>query len=107
MIATSVLAAWVAGLAVLFVRELNPSPAARLAEVALRVTPITTYYQVEREGRHVGFASISIDTVPRALQVTEYLVTESPSRDRLTDQLIVRLSRGLLMREYESATFSF
>ena len=33
-IATSVLAAWVAGLVVLFARELNPSPAARLAEVA-------------------------------------------------------------------------
>lgn len=104
MIATSVLAAWVAGLAVLFVRELNPSPAARLADVALRVTPITTYYLVERAGRHVGFASIAIDTVPRALQVTEYLVTESPAGDRLTDQLIVRLSRGLAIREYEQTS---
>ena len=104
MIATSVLAAWVAGLVVLFVRELNPSPAARLADVALRVTPITTYYQVERDGRHVGFASIAIDTIPRALQITEYLVTESVSGDRLTDQLTVRLSRGLAMREYESTS---
>jgi len=104
VIATSVLAAWVAGLAVLFVRELNPSPAARLADVALRITPITTFYLVEREGRHVGFASIAIDTVPHALQVTEYLVTESDSGNRLTDQLIVRLSRGLAMREYESTS---
>ena len=102
VIATSVLAAWVAGLVMLFVRELNPSPAARLADVALRITPITTFYLVEREGRHVGFASIAIDTVPHALQVTEYLVTESDSGNRLTDQLVVRLSRGLAMREYES-----
>ena len=104
VIATSVLAAWVAGLAVLFARELNPSPAAKLADVALRVTPITTYYQVERDGRHVGFASIAIDTIPHALQVTEYLVTESASSERLTDQLIVRLSRGLAMREYEATS---
>ena len=46
MVATSVLTAWAAGLIVLFVRELNPTPAARLADVALRVTPIKTYYQV-------------------------------------------------------------
>jgi transglutaminase-like putative cysteine protease len=104
VIASSVLAAWVAGLAMLFVRELNPSPAARLADVALRVTPITTYYMVAREGRHVGFASIAIDTVPRALQVTEYLVTESATGDRLTDQLVVRFSRGLAMRDYEATS---
>jgi transglutaminase-like putative cysteine protease len=104
MVAISVLTAWAAGLAVLFVRELNPSPAARLADVALRVTPITTYYRVEDAGRHVGFASIAIDTVPHALQVTEYLVTESATGARLTDQLTVRLSRGLAMKEYESTS---
>lgn len=104
VIATSVLVAWGAGLAVLTARVLNPSPAARLAEAALRVVPMTSFYVVEDRGRHVGFASIAFDTVPNALQVTEYLVTESVPGERFMDQLAVRLSRGLALREYESLT---
>jgi hypothetical protein len=99
--ALGILGAWAAGFGVLLARELNPSPAARLADVALRVTPITTYYLVERDGQHVGFASIAIDTVPHALQVTEYLVTEPVPSSRFTEQLTVRLSRGLSLRDYE------
>ncbi len=107
MVATSVLAAWAVGLGLLFAREMNPSAAARLADVALRVVPITTYYvvedpRVEDEGRHIGFASIAIDTVPHSLQVTEYLVTEPTAGARRTEQLTVRLSRGLSLREFES-----
>lgn len=102
IVATSVLVAWGAGLAVLLARELNPSPSARLAEVALRVAPTTAFYVAEDDGRHVGFASIAIDTVPHALQVTEYLVTESDSGARRTHQLTVRLSRGLSLKEFES-----
>jgi hypothetical protein len=101
IVAVSVLAAWVGGLGVLLARELNPSAAARLADVALRVTPITTYYMAERDGRHVGFASIAVDTVPHALQVTEYLVTEAAAGARFTEQLTVRMSRGLSLRDYE------
>lgn len=101
-VASSVLTAWAVGLGVLFVRELNPSPAARLAEVALRVVPITTYYAVEQNGRHVGFASIAIDTVPRALQIAEYLVTDSSDGGRRSEQFVVRLSRGLSLRDYET-----
>ncbi|HEY5545915.1 MAG TPA: transglutaminase-like domain-containing protein [Gemmatimonadaceae bacterium] len=104
IVATSVLAAWAAGLGLLFARELNPSPAARLADVALRIVPITTYYIAEDAGRHVGFASIAIDTVPRALQVTEYVVTESPAGVRRTEQLAVHLSRGLSMRDFTSTS---
>jgi len=102
MVAGSVLAAWAVGLGLLFARELNPSPAARLADVALRIVPITTYYVVEDSGRHVGFASIAIDTVPHALQVTEYVVTESPAGARRTEQLAVHLSRGLTLRDFVS-----
>lgn len=101
-VAVSVLAAWAVGLGVLFARELNPSPAARLAEVALRIVPTTTFYTVEQSGKQVGFASIAIDTVPRALQVIEYLVTEPVPGTRLTDQVMVRLSRGLHLRDFES-----
>jgi hypothetical protein len=104
--AISVLAAWAAGLGILFARELNPSAAARLADVALRVVPITTYYIAEDAGRHVGFASIAIDTVPHAVQVTEYLVTGSTPDVRRAEQLVVRLSRGLSLRDFESTVIA-
>jgi len=102
VVATSVLTAWAVGLSVLLTRELNPSSAARLADVALRIIPITTYYRVEQGGRHVGFASIAIDTVPHSLQVTEYVVTDSVSGGRQSDQVVVRMSRGLSLREFET-----
>jgi transglutaminase-like putative cysteine protease len=102
VVAVSVLGAWLAGVALLFARELNPSQSARLADVSLRVVPITTFYMVEDSGRHVGFASIVIDTVPHGLQVTEYLVTEPLGGARRSEQLMVRLSRGLSLREFES-----
>lgn len=101
LLAGGVLAAWAGGFALLLARELNPSMASRLAEVALRITPITTYYVAERGGRHVGFASMAFDTVPGALQVTEYVVTAGGDGPRVTDQLVVRLSRGLALREFE------
>lgn len=100
------LAAWAAGLGILFARELNPSPAARLADVALRIVPITTYYIAEDAGRHAGFASIAIDTVPHALQVTEYIVTGSTPAERHTEQLVARLSRGLSLRDFESTSIA-
>jgi hypothetical protein len=104
IIAATVLAAWGLGLGVLFARELNPSTEAKLAEAALRIVPVTSYYTVERDGKHIGFASVAIDTVPQALQVTEYVVTDSLLDLRRTDQLSVRLSRGLSLRDYESMT---
>jgi hypothetical protein len=47
-------------------------------------------------------SSIVIDTVPHGLQVTEYLVTEPLGGARRSEQLMVRLSRGLSLREFES-----
>ena len=105
VVATTVLGAWGAGLALLFARELNPSQATRLADVSLRIVPITTFFVVEDAGKHVGFASIAIDTVPHGLQVTEYTLTESDGV-RHSDQLMVRLSRGLSLREFESTQTS-
>lgn len=105
IVAGSVLAAWGAGLALLLTRELRPSLDRRIAEVALRVVPVTSWYAVERDGRQVGFASIEIDTVPRTLQVTEYLVVDGDAVGaavpRVTDRTEVRYSRGLVLRDFE------
>ena len=101
VVAGSILVAWGVGLGVLFAREMNPSLEAKLAEAALRIVPMTTYFTVERDGKHVGFASVGIDTVPQALQVSEYVVTDSVPGVRQTEQLAVQLSRGLSLRSYE------
>jgi len=105
LIAGTVLMAWGAGFSLLLARELNRSMADRIAEAALRVVPTTTWYRVEHEGRHVGFASIAIDTAPRTLAVTEYLVMDGQAigagDTRVTDQTVARLSRGLVLREFE------
>ncbi len=103
LLAAGILAAWGVGIAVYAQRELTRSPRAKLAEVAARVGPGATYFAVESEGRHVGFASNTIDTIPGALQVTDYLVADLPVHgveQRTTAQSVVQLSRALALREF-------
>ncbi|HSA55872.1 MAG TPA: transglutaminase-like domain-containing protein [Gemmatimonadaceae bacterium] len=100
--AIGILGAWGAGLALFAQRELSRPETDRLAEVAMRVVPGVTWFAVERDGGHVGFASVTIDTVPRELQVTEYLVVEGPDRVRRLEQTTVRLSRGLALHAFET-----
>lgn len=103
LLAAGILAAWGVGIAVYAQRELNRSPRSKLAEVAARVGPGATYFAVESQGRHVGFASNTIDTIPGALQVTDYLVADLRVRgveQRTTAQSVVQLSRALALREF-------
>lgn len=102
--AVGVLVAWGSGLAVFARRELTRPATDRLAEVAMRVSPDATWFAVEREGRHIGFASVTIDTVPRELQFIEYLVfqPDSVGAARRVEQSTIRLSRGLVLRGFES-----
>jgi hypothetical protein len=104
VVAVAILGAWGAGLAAFARREMSRPPTERLAEVAMRVSPGVTWFSVERAGRQVGFASITIDTVPRELQVTDYVVTQEENGARRLEQTVVRLSRGLLLRGFESLT---
>lgn len=101
--AIGILAAWGAGVAAYAQRELSRSPREKLAEAAARIAPGATYFAVERDGRHVGFASSTIDTIPAGLQMTDYLVADLPDRgalQRTTAQSVVRLSRGLALRDF-------
>lgn len=103
LLAAGILTAWGVGIAVYAQRERTRSPRARLAEVAARVAPGATYFAVQSHGRHVGFASSTIDTIPGALQVTDYLVADLPVRgveQRTTAQSVVHLSRALALREF-------
>jgi hypothetical protein len=103
LIAAGILVAWVAGVGAYARRELQRSPTARLAEAALRVQPGATYFQVERDGKHVGFASVTIDTVTAGLQVTDYTVlgTDTSAGDgRTTAKTVIRLSRALVLQDF-------
>jgi len=103
LLAIGILAAWGAGIAAYAQRELTRSPRQKLAEIAARVGPGATYFAVEREGRHIGFASNTIDTVPGGLQVTDYLVADlavGGTVQRTTAQSVVRLSRALALRDF-------
>ncbi|MCC6929781.1 MAG: transglutaminase domain-containing protein [Gemmatimonadaceae bacterium] len=108
VLAIGVLAAWGAGIAAFVQRESSRSPREKLAEAASRVAPGATYFAVERAGRHVGFASNTIDTIPGGLQVTDYLVGDvalGGALQRVTAQSVVKLSRALALRSF-TITFS-
>lgn len=103
LLAIGILAAWGAGIAAYAQRELTRSPREKMAEIAARVGPGATYFAVEREGRHIGFASNTIDTIPGGLQVTDYLVADlavGGTVQRTTAQSVVRLSRALVLRDF-------
>jgi len=107
LLAIGVLAAWGAGIAAFVQRESSRTPREKLAEAASRIAPGATYFAVEHEGRHIGFASNTIDTIPGGLQVTDYLVGDlalGGALQRVTAQSVVKLSRGLALRDF-SITF--
>lgn len=105
IVALGVLAAWGAGVAVFMHRESNRSPRERLAEAALRVAPGATYLMTEQGDRHIGFASVTIDTVRDGLEITNYAVRDGDGKgsEREVTRVVSRLSRGLWMREIEVA----
>jgi hypothetical protein len=104
--AVTVLLAWAAGVALFARRERAEAPARRLAEAALRVSPGAVYFRVERDGRHVGYASSTIDTAQSGFTVSDYLVADLPvagRSHRTTARSNVRLSRRFALREFDVA----
>jgi transglutaminase-like putative cysteine protease len=100
--AVAILAAWGAGIAVLAQREMSRSPRELLAEASVRIAPTATWLAVSREGRQVGFASFTIDTVPDGLQFTDYVVEDVAAGERVrrdVRQVVVHASRTLGVRE--------
>jgi len=101
-VAIAVMTSWGVGIAVFARREAGRSPLERLAEVAARVAPGATWLAVERDGTPIGFQSITVDTLPRELQVTDYLVANGGGvSERRSAQTVVRLTRGLSLRAFE------
>ncbi len=104
ILSLAILGAWGAGIAVFVSREVRRSPLDRLAEAALRVAPGVTWLAAEREGVVVGFSSVTVDTLPRRLQVAEYTVLQAPgvpASERTIRQTVVHLSRALTLQDFE------
>lgn len=103
VVAIAVLAAWGAGVATFIQREANRTPRERLAEAAMRVAPGSDYFLVEEGGRHTGFASMTVDTIPEGLQVTEYAVRDDGNGGREVTRVVAHLTRGLWLQSVDVA----
>jgi transglutaminase-like putative cysteine protease len=101
--AGAILVGWVAGLGLLVRREYFRPQVERLAEAAMRVTPGPSYYAVLQGGRHIGFASTTVDTGTNEITVHDYLVADLPvggRTHRATARTVVNLTRGFRVRNF-------
>src|SRR5918999_994361 len=98
VVAGAILVGWIAGLGLLVRREYFRPQVERLAEAAMRVTPGPSYYAVLQGGRHIGFASTTVDTSTSTITVSDYLVADLPvggRTHRATARTEVHLTPGL------------
>jgi hypothetical protein len=98
-LAVIIVALWIGGMAMMFRRNANRSPAQQLSEVALRLQPATFYYAIERDGQQIGAASSALDTTANTLVSEEYFVGEYPPpggkpAERASARWQTRLTRG-------------
>ena len=104
LIAVGILAAWGAGLFALARREFSVSAPQRLAEMAQRIAPGSTFFVVEQSGQQIGFASNTIDTTGAGIDVVDYFVADVPIAGvghRASARSVVKLSRALALRTFD------
>ncbi len=90
-------------------REFFQERPQRLAEAALRLSPSATYFQVIQNANVIGFASTTIDTLTDGIDAVDYFVADFPvggSEQRTSKRSIVKLSRALSMRTFDTQTDS-
>jgi hypothetical protein len=95
--------AWVAALAGLVQRDLMRTSTERMAELALRVNPGNFFYAVEQDGKHIGFASSTLDTLPDSLVIRDLLVADrmvGGTLQRVTTRTDIVMSRQLALRTF-------
>lgn len=108
-LAVIIVAAWVAALGGLVRRDVLRTASQRMADLALRVNPGDLYYAIERDGRHIGYALSSIDTLPDTSDVyivvrdeLVYDMTIGDSVHRARTQSEIALSRGFELLRFSS-----
>lgn len=107
MAAAAAVLLWAGGLTALTRRvEKPPAADARQIEAATHFNPGPVYYLVERNGKQVGFASASADTIPTGIEFQDYLVLElmSDSTKRMAIVSNAKVSRALAVTSLEVGT---
>lgn len=99
-----VLLAWAGALGWLARRELGKTEADSIAEATIRLNPEAHFYAI-KAGRHqIGYASVTVDTIPTGFRLSEVLALDVPDADsvrRVTRRTELELSRSLRLRGFE------
>ena len=107
IVAVAILLSWASTLTLLVRREYFVGSVGRLAEAALRISPGAAYFSVEYAGKPIGFASMSVDTLPGGIELVDYIIADLPGSAapfRQSARSIVRLSRTLALRTFDLQT---
>ena len=101
--AAVIVVAWLVAMGGLVQRDVLRTMEQRMTELALRVNPGAVFYAVELDGRHIGYASSNIDTLPDTsatfLVVRDAMVADLPASEltrRTTIRSEVSLTRGFV-----------
>lgn len=101
--AAGILVAWGAALVGLVQRDIMRTSTERMAELALLVNPSNTFYAVEQNGAHIGYASSTLDTLTDTLVVRDLLVADlsvGGTTQRMTARSRIVMSRTLALRAF-------
>jgi len=97
------LLAWAGSLAWLARRELGKDEAASIAEATVRLSPDAHFFAVKAGPRQIGYASITVDTLPTGFKISEVLALDIPDTDstrRLTRRTELVVSRSLRLKAF-------
>lgn len=98
-----ILGAWSAALVGLVRRDVVRTPVQRMADIALRVNPGNVFFAVEQDGRHIGWASSTIDTLTDTLVVRDAFTADVSSggvSQRAITRTQVVMSRRFVLRGF-------
>ncbi|MEZ4585966.1 MAG: transglutaminase-like domain-containing protein [Gemmatimonadales bacterium] len=98
-----VLLGWAVTLAWLARRELGKTEAQTIREATIRLSPDAHFYAVLAKGHQVGYASVTVDTVPGGFSVAEVMALDVADQDsirRVTRRTELFLSRSLRLRGF-------
>ncbi len=103
VVAISIIAIWIAGLGMLYRRNVTRTPEESLTEAGLRIAPAAYYYMLEQGGRQVGAAASSIDTTTTRIVSVDFVRGAVPVGNdtlRLEARSEARYTRGLRLRDF-------
>jgi hypothetical protein len=98
---------WVGGLAALGRRTHKPAAVnSKLIEAATHLNPGPAYYLVTRDGKQIGFASSTADTIATGVEFDDYMIIErrTDSTKRMAVQSTTQVSRSLAVSHLDMAS---